>query len=142
MAAAPVIVGSTVRAALFVGSREALRLGDRVLTAVTEAARDLEQFLASHEHAHRLLTEVRSGRTTASSHDTAALAQVHEVHTELLELTATIDETHLKERFHDVHVWLSYALYALAGLHVAAALKHQFVDKDGLILRMLPGGKP
>jgi cytochrome b561 len=48
----------------------------------------------------------------------------------------------LKLRFHDVHVWLSYALYALAGLHVAAALKHQFVDKDGLVLRMLPGGKP
>ncbi|MDX3456542.1 LuxR C-terminal-related transcriptional regulator [Streptomyces sp. ME02-8801-2C] len=102
MAAAPVIVGTTVRAALFVGSREALRLGDRVLTAVTEAARDLEQFLASHEHAHRLLTEVRSGRTTASPHDTTALAQVHEVHTELLELTAGIGETHLKERFHEV----------------------------------------
>jgi cytochrome b561 len=48
----------------------------------------------------------------------------------------------LKERFHDLHVLLSYALYALAGLHVAAALKHQFVDRDGLLLRMLPGGKP
>ena len=102
MAAAPVIVGTTVRAALFVGSRDAVRLSDRILTAVTEAARDLEQFLASHEHAHRLLTEARSGRKAASPHDTAALAQVHEVHTELLDLTATIGEDHLKERFTQV----------------------------------------
>ncbi|WP_330285756.1 helix-turn-helix transcriptional regulator [Streptomyces sp. NBC_00576] len=102
MAAAPVIVGTTVRAALFVGSRDAVRLSDRVLTAVTEAARDLEQFLASHEHAHRLLTEARSGPNAASPHDAAALEQVHEVHTELLDLTATIGEGHLKERFHEV----------------------------------------
>jgi cytochrome b561 len=30
-------------------------------------------------------------------------------------------------------------LVGLAGLHIAAALKHQLVDKDGLIGRMLPG---
>jgi cytochrome b561 len=48
----------------------------------------------------------------------------------------------LKETFEEVHESLAYVLYALAGLHVAAALKHQFVDKDGLIFRMLPGGKP
>jgi DNA-binding CsgD family transcriptional regulator len=102
MAAAPVIVGTTVRAALFVGSRDAVRLGDRVLTAVTEAARDLEQFLATHEHAHRLLSEAGAVRSPASSRDAVALEQVHEVHTELLDLTATIGEGHLKERFHEV----------------------------------------
>jgi DNA-binding CsgD family transcriptional regulator len=102
MAAAPVIVGTTVRAALFVGSRDAVRLGDRVLTAVTEAARDLEQFLATHEHAHRLLAEAGTVRSPASPRDTVALEQVHEVHTELLDLTATIGEGHLKERFHEV----------------------------------------
>ena len=26
-----------------------------------------------------------------------------------------------------------------AALHVAAALKHQLLDRDGLVLRMLPG---
>ncbi|WP_105968965.1 LuxR C-terminal-related transcriptional regulator [Streptomyces geranii] len=102
MAAAPVIVGDTVRAALFVGSREAVRLGDRVLTAVTQAARDLEQFLAAHEQAHRLLSEARAVRRTPSLQDAAALERVHEVHTELLELTATIDEGDLKSRFHEV----------------------------------------
>lgn len=35
--------------------------------------------------------------------------------------------------------WITaYALGALAALHVAAALKHQFVDRDGLIGRMRP----
>ncbi|WP_405825585.1 LuxR C-terminal-related transcriptional regulator [Streptomyces sp. NBC_01390] len=102
MVAAPVIVGTTVRAALFVGSREAVRLSDRVLTAVTAAARDLEQFLASHEHAHRLLSEARAVPSTPSPHDTTALKQVHAVHTELLDLTETIGEDHLKKRFHEV----------------------------------------
>jgi cytochrome b561 len=45
----------------------------------------------------------------------------------------------LKERFNDLHHLLAYFLFALAGLHVAAALKHQFIDRDGLLRRMLPG---
>jgi len=38
--------------------------------------------------------------------------------------------------------WHGYAAFALAGLavlHVAAALKHQFIDRDGLLARMWPG---
>ena len=38
--------------------------------------------------------------------------------------------------------WHGYAAYAMAGLvllHVAAALKHQLIDRDGLMARMLPG---
>lgn len=38
--------------------------------------------------------------------------------------------------------WHEISAFALAGLvvlHVAAALKHQFIDKDGLLTRMLPG---
>jgi cytochrome b561 len=27
----------------------------------------------------------------------------------------------------------------LVGLHVAAALKHQFIDRDGTVGRLLPG---
>jgi cytochrome b561 len=48
----------------------------------------------------------------------------------------------VKEFFHELHHLFIYALYGLAGLHVAAALKHQFVDRDGLLLRMLPGMRP
>jgi cytochrome b561 len=35
-----------------------------------------------------------------------------------------------------VHATLAWTLAGLVGLHVAFALKHHFVDKDGLLLRM------
>jgi cytochrome b561 len=37
-----------------------------------------------------------------------------------------------------VHLYLNYTLAALVAVHVAASLKHQFVDRDGLLARMLP----
>lgn len=39
-----------------------------------------------------------------------------------------------------LHALLAYALAALVALHVAAALEHQFVDRDGLLARMGLGG--
>ena len=39
----------------------------------------------------------------------------------------------------DVHTFLAWALLALIGLHVAAALYHGFVRCDGVLRRMLPG---
>jgi cytochrome b561 len=40
-----------------------------------------------------------------------------------------------------VHEWLAWALMALIALHVAAAIKHHFIDRDGLLRRMLPARK-
>lgn len=40
----------------------------------------------------------------------------------------------------ELHVTLSYAIAAIIALHVTAAGWHQFVRKDGLLLRMLPQG--
>jgi cytochrome b561 len=39
----------------------------------------------------------------------------------------------------DVHTWLGWALLVLIGLHVAAALYHNFVRHDRVLQRMLPG---
>lgn len=39
-----------------------------------------------------------------------------------------------------VHSELNYLLLVLVALHVAAALKHHFIDKDDIALRMLPKG--
>ena len=36
---------------------------------------------------------------------------------------------------HELSAW---ALLSLAALHVLAALKHQWIDRDGLLLRMMP----
>jgi cytochrome b561 len=46
----------------------------------------------------------------------------------------------LEEILHEVHEVLAGTLLFLAALHVAAALKHQFIDRDGLMRRMLPWG--
>jgi cytochrome b561 len=45
----------------------------------------------------------------------------------------------LAETFKPVHAVLAYTLLALVVLHVGAALKHHFVDRDGLLARMRPG---
>jgi cytochrome b561 len=44
----------------------------------------------------------------------------------------------LKVVLKTVHIVLNYTLLALVILHVLAALKHQFVDRDGLLARMIP----
>jgi cytochrome b561/polyisoprenoid-binding protein YceI len=44
----------------------------------------------------------------------------------------------LAERFEDVHEWLAWATVGLLALHVGAALKHRFVDRDGVLASMAP----
>ena len=39
-----------------------------------------------------------------------------------------------------IHQLLAYALFALAGLHAAGALYYHFFRRDGILLRMMPGG--
>ena len=39
-----------------------------------------------------------------------------------------------------IHQLLAYALFALAGLHAAAAVYHHFVRRDGILLRMMIRG--
>lgn len=45
----------------------------------------------------------------------------------------------LAHTLHEIHEVAAFGLMALVGLHVAAALKHQWIDRDGLINRMRPG---
>lgn len=40
----------------------------------------------------------------------------------------------------DTHIFISYyALLPIAGLHIAAALYHEFIRRDRVLRRMLPG---
>jgi cytochrome b561 len=48
----------------------------------------------------------------------------------------------LHARFLIVHTWSGYVLYALVFLHVAAVLKHQFLDRAPELQRMTPGPRP
>ena len=44
----------------------------------------------------------------------------------------------LKPVLQALHYWLNMGLAGAVGLHIAAALKHAFIDRDGVIKRMLP----
>lgn len=44
----------------------------------------------------------------------------------------------LAETLAALHAWLNYSLIALLLAHVGAALKHQFVERDAVLARMLP----
>ena len=43
--------------------------------------------------------------------------------------------------FHDIHAYMSYAIIALVSLHVLGALKHHFIDRNNILIRMLPFGR-
>lgn len=45
----------------------------------------------------------------------------------------------LADALKPLHALAAYALALLALMHVVAALKHQLIDRDGLLARMLPG---
>lgn len=44
----------------------------------------------------------------------------------------------LKEQFFTIHSWIAWILVAAIALHVLAALKHMFLDRDGVFERMWP----
>lgn len=44
----------------------------------------------------------------------------------------------LKEMLKPVHYWLNMAMAVFVIAHAGAALKHHFIDRDGVLKRMLP----
>jgi cytochrome b561 len=44
----------------------------------------------------------------------------------------------LKPVLKALHYWLNMSMAALVALHVAAAFKHHFIDRDDVLRRMLP----
>lgn len=57
----------------------------------------------------------------------------------LFELPVLIEaNAALKPVLREVHFWLNMVLAGAVGIHVAAALKHQLIDRDGIMRRMLP----
>lgn len=51
-----------------------------------------------------------------------------------------VERKGLEQQFSEVHEWLGWGAVALLLLHVAAALKHQFIDRDQVLWRMAPLG--
>jgi cytochrome b561 len=51
-------------------------------------------------------------------------------------------DKHAADAWQAAHFYLNMTMLALVALHVAAALKHHFADRDDVLARMLPGVKP
>ncbi|MEL6379369.1 MAG: cytochrome b [Pseudomonadota bacterium] len=52
------------------------------------------------------------------------------------------DKKPVEAVFKQVHELLGLAMVALLALHIGAALKHHFKDRDGVLARMVPGLHP
>jgi cytochrome b561 len=48
------------------------------------------------------------------------------------------DDKGMRQLFFGIHEVCAWILIALIALHIAGALKHQLIDRDGLLRRMLP----
>ena len=51
------------------------------------------------------------------------------------------DNQQVYEMARDIHAILGWAILGVLVLHVAGALKHHFIERDNVLLRMLPGGR-
>lgn len=91
--AVPVVVNRMVRAVLYGALRQALPLGDRVLTAARDAARDLEQGLAVRDAQRSRIEDVTVPR---------GWEEVRAAHAELRQLAAEVTDEALRQRVHDV----------------------------------------
>lgn len=57
----------------------------------------------------------------------------------LFELPVVIEaNAELKPILKGLHFWLNMTLAGAVAMHVLAALKHHFIDRDGVLKRMLP----
>jgi DNA-binding CsgD family transcriptional regulator len=91
--AVPVVVNRVVRAVLYGALRQALPLGDRVLTAAREAARDLEQGLAVRDAQRSRVEDVKVPR---------GWEEVRAAHAELRQLASEVTDEALRQRVHEV----------------------------------------
>jgi cytochrome b561 len=57
----------------------------------------------------------------------------------LFQLPAIIaPDAELKPLLKDIHYVVTMSMAGLVALHFLATLKHQFIDRDGILKRMLP----
>ncbi len=52
------------------------------------------------------------------------------------DVPALVSGDGLEDTAGTIHEWLAWSLVGLAGLHALAALKHQFIDRDGTLKRI------
>lgn len=94
----------------------------------------------SAAHASHFLLYVLLFAVPLSGYFYSLAAGVPVVYFGVIELPVLIGrDPELKELLETTHFGLNMLLAATVALHIAAALKHQFIDHDSVFRRMLPG---
>jgi DNA-binding CsgD family transcriptional regulator len=101
MVAVPVMVRRTVRGVLYGAVRSTVPLGDRVVQAIVNAARDLEQNLAVREELTRRLDWL-DHRAVPEETARPQWELVREAYAELRILAKDTDDAHVRERVESV----------------------------------------
>jgi DNA-binding CsgD family transcriptional regulator len=96
--AVPVVVRRRVRGVLYGALRDARPLGDRMLTAAVDAARDVEQALVVGDEAREVMV---AARAEPRHGDTATREQVREAHAALRALAPRITDPALRAELLD-----------------------------------------
>jgi cytochrome b561 len=115
----------------------------RILWRATHAAppmpRRMPVWQRGAAHLVHLLLYVLMIVIPASGYLYSSAANIPVVYLGLIPLPRIIaPDPHLKEVLKSLHIALNYTLLVLVALHVVAAIKHQLIDRDGLLSRMLP----
>lgn len=118
----------------------AMRLLSRLLNgapAYPDSMKPWEKIVASGTH---ILLYVLMFAVPVSGYLYTYAAGFPVVYLGMFELPALIGPNpELKPLLKEVHEVLTKIMFVLVALHVLAALKHHFIDKDGIFQRMLPG---
>ncbi|AHH94741.1 helix-turn-helix transcriptional regulator [Kutzneria viridogrisea] len=103
--AVPVVVQRSVRAMLYGALRQALPLGDRIITQAVEAARELEQNLAVRDELRRRMEQAQKPAPSSGP----GWEEVRSAHAELRVLAQELTDQGLRHRVHEVCAKLASA---------------------------------
>jgi cytochrome b561 len=116
-----------------------LRLLWRLTHAAPPYPAQMPRWQQSAAHALHFLLYILIFAIPVSGYLYSLAAGVPVVYLGVLPLPVIIDPNpELKPLLKLVHYWLNMTLLAAFCLHVLAALKHQFIDRDGVLRRILP----
>ncbi|MFF0018785.1 LuxR C-terminal-related transcriptional regulator [Streptomyces sp. NPDC005374] len=114
--AVPVVVRRRVRGVLYGALRDARPLGDRMLRAAVDAARDVEQALAVGDAAREVLV---AARAEPQRDDVSAWEQVREAHAALRALATRVTDPALRTELLDACALLTPVPAASKGIALA-----------------------
>ena len=118
----------------------ALRLLSRLLLGAPAYPASMKKWETQLANATHIFLYVLMFAVPLSGYFYTSAAGIPVVYFKLIQLPTIIGPNpELKPILKELHEVLTTVLLIVVSLHVAAALKHFFIDKDGIFQRMLPG---